>query len=128
MSDHSADRHPCKRIQQRKDGLKDRAAHILEININPVRTGLAQLFFEIRICVIHAVVESQFVDNEPAFLSRACNPDSTGAFNLRDLSNHRPHRSGGGRHRYGFSRLRFSYVHEAYIGRHPRHTQHTQRG
>ena len=44
VGDQAADGHPCAGIEQGQHRVKDRAANIFEIDIDPTRTGLGQVF------------------------------------------------------------------------------------
>ena len=89
MRDQAADRHACEDIELRKDRLENRAADILEIDVDALRAGVLELCGEIGITVIDAGIEAQLLDRVVAFFLPARDADRAQSFDLRDLSDHR---------------------------------------
>ena len=110
MRNYPADRYSRKLIQQRQHSFKDRPTHILEIDINPVWTGILQLVSKVGVFMINTGIKPEFVDDKSALFSGTCNTDSASAFNLRDLPDSRPNRPGGRRNYHGLPRLGLSDI------------------
>ena len=68
LGDKPADRNARKVIQQRQHRIENRAADILEIDIDAIRTGCFQIFAQLGLAMIEARVESELVPNEAAAL------------------------------------------------------------
>src|ERR1700724_1726897 len=82
LGDQTADRYARIFIEQWQHRLPDRAADILEINVDAVWAGGRQLGGKIGGTEIDRRVEAQFVSDEGAFLRTAGNADRPGVAEL----------------------------------------------
>ena len=109
-----------------QDGVEDLAADIVEVHVHPVRTALAQRGADVLALVVDRRVEAELLDDEPALLRPACDPDDPATLDLRDLSDqlaHRPRRRGD---HHGFTRDRPSDLEQTEIRGHAGHPQDAQ--
>src|SRR6202030_2838626 len=126
LGDQTADRYAPIFIEQWQHRLPDRAANILEINVDAVWAGGRQLGGKIGGTVIDRRVEAQFVSDEGAFLRTAGNADRPGAGELGQLADERPDRSARRRDHHGFTGLRLANGSHAAIGGESRHAEHAR--
>src|ERR1700730_14486985 len=116
VGDQPADGNARKVIQQRQHRIEYRAADILEIDIDALRTSRFQIFAQPGLAMIEARVESELVPNEAALLFASGNADNPAALDLCDLADHRPDSTRGRSHDNGLSGLGFPDIQQSRIG------------
>src|ERR1019366_10767086 len=89
--DQPAHRNAGERIEQWEHGLEYRAADILEIDVDALRTGCSKTGGEIGCPVVDAGIEAEFLVHIPAFVWSARNANGAGPLDPSDLA----HRSSG---------------------------------
>ena len=106
--------------------MHDLTAHILEIDIDPIRGRRDQLLPPVRCLAIHCRIETQFIEQMAAFLRPTRDADGAASLQSSDLARHRTHRSGGRRNDHRFSGFRASQIQEPEVGRQSGHAARPQ--
>ena len=128
MGDQAAHRNPRERVEQRKHRLEHRAADVLEIDVDAFRAGFLQLRGKLRIAVVKAIVEAEFVLDVVAFVLAAGDAHGARALDPGDLPDRRADRAGSGGDDDGLAWLRLADVEQPGIGGHAGHAEHANRG
>src|SRR5665213_1024284 len=71
LGDRTAQHHPGLHGQIGQAGVEDRASHVVEVDVDPVRTGLAEARRHVLIAIVDGVVESQLTGQPGALLGRS---------------------------------------------------------
>ncbi len=127
LRNQAAHRHARADVEQRQHGVEDRAADVLEIDVDAVRAGVGQLSREVRRAPVEAHVEAERAGDVAAFFGVARDADHAAAFQLRDLADGGAHRAARGGHHDRFARLRLADLQESRIGGEARHPEDAQR-
>src|SRR5260370_308436 len=86
LRDEADERNARVNIDPLQHRFQDVAADVIEVDVDSIRTGSLQRFFEIRRFVVDADVASVLVHDAGALLIRPGNPDHAAAFDFCDLS------------------------------------------
>ena len=102
-------------VQPHEQVVHDRAADVLEVEIDTVRGSGVKQVAPGRVTVIDARIEAEFVNDVAALGRAARDADHPGAAQLRQLTGDRPHAARRGRDHHGLSRTRVQVV-DAQVG------------
>src|SRR5271165_3361682 len=132
VADQTADCNAREWIQQTHDRIQNVAADILEMCIDAVRCGVAQGFREffrvLRLAVIDAGVEPQFIGHIAAFLPAAGDPDGAKAAELGQLADDATDSAARRADDEGLAGLRGQDFVISVPGRHARHADDAEIG
>ena len=124
----SADGDPGERVDEPKHRIGDRAAHVVEVNVDPVRTQLFEcLVVILRRLVIEARVEAEFLGEVVDLVVRTGDADNPATLDLGDLSDERADRAGCPGNDDRLAGLRIANVEQAKVAGESRHPQHAER-
>ncbi|MNN94394.1 hypothetical protein D3C81_2130070 [compost metagenome] len=87
---------------------------------------MRQFIGEVRALVVDAGIEAQLLNHIAALVHTTRHADYPQAFDLRYLADHRTHGTGSCRDHQRLTGLGLPDVHQAHVGGHARHAQHTQ--
>ena len=125
MRNLAADRHAGPRVEHRDHGIGDRAADVVEVDVDALGAQLAQLFdVVLGGAIVERAVEAQLVDDIASFFVVSRNAHGAATFDLGDLADDRADGPGRARDEDGLARLGRADVEQAEIGREARHAQH----
>ena len=105
-----------------------RAADILEIDVDPVRAGLAERIRQIDRAMVDAIVEAERLLHKEAFLRPAGDADHARAGALGELAGDGTDRARGGGDHHRLAGLRPAHIRHAGIGGDGRHAEHAEIG
>src|ERR1700740_705486 len=86
LRDQAADGHAREAVEQRPYGRPHGAADVLEIDVDPVRAGILQLFGEGGRAVVDGRADLQFFQHMAAFVAAAGDPSRACARQSGELS------------------------------------------
>jgi hypothetical protein len=92
-------------IEQRKHCVEDGPADILEIEVDAVRDGLAELRREGGVTPVDAGIEAEFVHHISTLIIASRNADHTATFDFGDLADNRSDRAACRGDDHGFAGL-----------------------
>ena len=104
--------------------IEDRAADVLEVDVDPVGTGRAQIRRETSRLVVDAGIESELFDHVLALHRSAGDTHGATALDPGDLSDGGSDRAAGGGDHHGLPGLRLSHPQQAEVGGEAGHPQH----
>src|SRR5690606_24198931 len=125
--DQAAQRDAGMNVEEWQDGVEDRAADILEIDVDAAGNGFPELLREVRVVAVDAGVEAECLDHEAAFLRAAGNADDAAALYFGDLADDRADRAAGGSDHDRFTFLRLADPEQAVPCGEARHAENAQR-
>ena len=107
-------------------GVEDDPAHIVEVDVNAVRASRAKRFHHLLGSVVDCRVETELVDDVPAFHCSTGQADHTAVAHLGQLADDRTHGTGGGGDHHRLARLRLANLEQTDIGGYPGHPHHPE--
>ena len=91
LADEATERDAGAGVDEPEHGVEHGAADVLEVHVDPGRTGQAERAHEIAASMIHTRVEAERVHDEAALLLGARDADGPAPFELCDLTDHAAH-------------------------------------
>ena len=129
LRDRTAKRDAREEVEVAQNGVGDRAADIVEIDVDAVGAGGAEGRIEILLgLVVDAGIEAEVILHEGAFLGAARDADGAAAHELGDLAHDLADGTGGSRHHDRLAGLGLADMQQAEIGGHARHAEHAVGG
>src|SRR6185437_5684836 len=113
------------RVEVGEHGVAYRAAHVVEVDIDPVRAGCLHRRGEVALrLVVDAGVEPQLVLHVGAFPGAAGDPNGAAAGDSGELADDLAHRARGRRHHHRLARPGLAHLEQAEVGGHAGHAEH----
>ena len=107
--------------------VEDLAAHVVEVDVDPVGAQLAQPGRHVLGAVVHGRVEAQLLHQPRALLVRAGDAHHPAGFlDPGDLAHHRSRGPGRTRHHDGVARVGLTHVEQPEVRGHAGHPEHAQ--
>jgi len=129
LGDHPAQHDPATQVQHVDGGFEMLAADVVEVQVDAVGRGGAQLVDDGAVVVVEGVIEAVFLDQQPDLVRAAGGADHPGrAHQPGDLTNLAAHRARRTRHEHRLSRLQARNPGQSRIRREPGSAQHAQVG
>ena len=126
MRDRAAHGHARADVEQRQYCIEHRAADVFEIHVDAVRAGCGKPLAKVWIAAVEAGIEAERFDRVAALVGAAGDADRARPFELRDLANDLPHRTGCAGHEDHIARFQRGDLQQADPRSETGRTQHAE--